>query len=92
VDSNAGEQSQSADSASRTKRLFKEIIPDATEFARAEDRNESKNKAVAQSLPVAETPILVFPGGRGVAQLADLGRGNALSAPPDVFQQPDDKQ
>ena len=74
-----------------TLNRFEEIIPDTDTIANAEVRtalNQDESNAAGPNPLLFDSPagqIVVFSGGRGVAQLADLGRGNALSAPPNVF-------
>lgn len=82
--------SSTSSTTSSTSR-FEEIIPDTDAIANAEVRtalNINESNAAGSNPLLVESPagqIVVFSGGRGVAQLADLGRGNVFSAPPNVF-------
>lgn len=72
--------SLSNSSITTTVARFDEIIP---ESAGTETQDKPATNILAEEN--ALTPYVIFPGGRGVAQLADLGRGNAFSVPPNVF-------
>lgn len=69
-------------SATTSLALFDEIIPETTDKTTTETQETSGTDTLKTE---ANSAFVVFPGGRGVAQLADLGRGSALSVPPDVF-------
>ena len=93
--SNAGGENADAStraSASNNNR-FDEIIPDENALADAEVQNalskDERNASGPNPLLIdsAAGQIVVFSGGRGVAQLADLGRGSSFSPPPNVFDQ-----